>query len=89
MYLTLPLPVQKQWRHEVYYIPWELEKPHVKVSMFCYYKLMAPAQVIYMFYQIPVEIGKDASMKDLRHLLGRWMDANPDNVCYHSLVMFW
>ncbi|KAF8887293.1 hypothetical protein BD779DRAFT_1527312 [Infundibulicybe gibba] len=59
MYLTLPLPVQKKWKHTVYYIPWSLEKPHVKV---------------------PVEIGRDASFKDLRVLLGRWMEAPPDNL---------
>lgn len=34
MYLTLPLPVQKKWRHEVYYVPWDIEKKHVKVYMF-------------------------------------------------------
>jgi len=31
MYLTLPLPIQKKWKHSVYYIPWDLKKPHVKV----------------------------------------------------------
>ncbi|KAF8159509.1 hypothetical protein B0H34DRAFT_654719 [Crassisporium funariophilum] len=59
MYLTLPLPIQKKWKHAVYYVPWDLEKPHVKV---------------------PVEINRDASFKDLRALLGRWMDAPPDNL---------
>ncbi|KDR80672.1 hypothetical protein GALMADRAFT_241045 [Galerina marginata CBS 339.88] len=59
MYLTLPLPVQKKWKHSIYYIPWDLEKPHVKV---------------------PVEISRDASFKDLRILLGRWMGAPPENL---------
>ncbi|GBE86464.1 cysteine proteinase [Sparassis crispa] len=59
MYLTLPLPVQKKWMHTVFYIPWGLDKPHVKV---------------------PVEINRDASFKDLRQLLGRWMSANPDHL---------
>jgi ubiquitin carboxyl-terminal hydrolase 4/11/15 len=31
MYLTLPLPVQKKWMHSIYYITWDLDKPHVKV----------------------------------------------------------
>ena len=31
MYLTLPLPIQKKWTHDIYYIPWDLEEPHVKV----------------------------------------------------------
>jgi hypothetical protein len=31
MYLTLPLPIQKKWKHAIYYVPWDLEKPHVKV----------------------------------------------------------
>ncbi|CCM00357.1 uncharacterized protein FIBRA_02387 [Fibroporia radiculosa] len=57
MYLTLPLPIQKKWKHAIYYVPWSLAKPHVK---------------------IPVEINRDASFKDLRQLLGRWMDADPD-----------
>ncbi|RDB15775.1 Ubiquitin carboxyl-terminal hydrolase 4 [Hypsizygus marmoreus] len=59
MYLTLPLPVQKKWTHTIYYVPWDLAKPHAKV---------------------PVEINRDASFKDLRNLLGRWMDAPPDNL---------
>ncbi|KAJ3999775.1 hypothetical protein F5050DRAFT_1804676 [Lentinula boryana] len=59
MYLTLPLPVQKKWRGIVYYVPWDLMKPHLK---------------------IPVEIGRDASFKDLRALLGRWMHAPPENL---------
>ena len=59
MYLTLPLPVNKKWRHEIYYIPWDTDKTHVKV---------------------PVELNRDASFRDLRALLGRWMGTNPDNV---------
>ncbi|KAJ7117610.1 hypothetical protein C8R44DRAFT_707956 [Mycena epipterygia] len=59
MYLTLPLPVQKKWKHSILYVPWDVEKPHVKV---------------------PVEIGRDASFKDLRQLLGRWMGVPPENL---------
>ncbi|KAJ6620618.1 hypothetical protein B0H10DRAFT_2021101 [Mycena sp. CBHHK59/15] len=59
MYLTLPLPVQKKWKHNIFYVPWDLSKPHVKV---------------------PVELGRDASFRDLRQLLGRWMGAPPDNL---------
>ncbi|EPQ56354.1 UCH-domain-containing protein [Gloeophyllum trabeum ATCC 11539] len=33
MYLTLPLPVKKKWRHEIYYVPWDINKPHVKVPV--------------------------------------------------------
>ncbi|KZT18330.1 cysteine proteinase [Neolentinus lepideus HHB14362 ss-1] len=33
MYLTLPLPVKKKWRHEIYYVPWDLSKPHLKVPI--------------------------------------------------------
>ena len=64
MYLTLPLPVNKKWRHEIYFIPWDTNKVHVKV---------------------PVELNRDASFRDLRALLGRWMGANPDNV-YNNLT---
>ncbi|KAJ3861043.1 cysteine proteinase [Lentinula novae-zelandiae] len=59
MYLTLPLPVQKKWRSIVYYVPWDMKKPHLKV---------------------PIEIGRDASFKDLRALLGRWVNAPPENL---------
>lgn len=31
MYLTLPLPVQKKWRHPIFYVPWDSSKPHLKV----------------------------------------------------------
>ncbi|KAG7439780.1 cysteine proteinase [Guyanagaster necrorhizus] len=58
MYLTLPLPVKK-WKHTILYIPWDVQKPHVK---------------------IPVELGPDASLRDLRVLLGRWMGVNPDHL---------
>ena len=33
MYLTLPLPVNKKWRHEIYYIPWDTNQVHVKVPV--------------------------------------------------------
>ncbi|KAK0202664.1 hypothetical protein DFS33DRAFT_1342014 [Desarmillaria ectypa] len=59
MYLTLPLPVKKKWKHTILYIPWDVQKPHVK---------------------IPVELGPDASLKDLRALLGGWMGVNPDHL---------
>ncbi|KAJ7763535.1 hypothetical protein DFH07DRAFT_882362 [Mycena maculata] len=59
MYLTLPLPVQKKWKHNIFYVPWDVDKPHVKV---------------------PVDIGRDASFKDLRQLLGRWLGVPPDNL---------
>ncbi|KIJ20849.1 hypothetical protein PAXINDRAFT_165689 [Paxillus involutus ATCC 200175] len=65
MYLTLPLPVTMKWKHSVFYIPWELSKPHVKVA---------------------VEIGRDATFKELRALLGRWMGAPPENLL--TLEMF-
>jgi len=76
MYLTLPLPMHKKWKHEVYYIPWDLAKPHVKVkvSTYLYWVLLTRS------IQVPVEISRDASFKDLRHLLGRWLGAQPDNV---------
>ncbi|KAH9940921.1 cysteine proteinase [Epithele typhae] len=58
MYLTLPLPVKKKWQHTVFYIPWDLSKPHMR---------------------IPVELNRDSSFKEVRQLLGRWMDTNPDH----------
>ncbi|KAE9399579.1 UCH-domain-containing protein [Gymnopus androsaceus JB14] len=33
MYLTLPLPIQKKWRGTVFYVPWDLAKPHVKIPV--------------------------------------------------------
>ncbi|KAF9269146.1 cysteine proteinase [Marasmius fiardii PR-910] len=33
MYLTLPLPIQKKWRHTIFYVPWDSTKPHVKVPI--------------------------------------------------------
>jgi ubiquitin carboxyl-terminal hydrolase 4/11/15 len=76
MYLTLPLPMHKKWKHEVYYIPWDLAKPHAKVKV-----TALPCRVLLMrSLQVPVEISRDASFKDLRHLLGRWLGAQPDNV---------
>jgi ubiquitin carboxyl-terminal hydrolase 4/11 len=31
MYLTLPLPVQRLWEHTVHWVPYDIEKPHLKV----------------------------------------------------------
>ncbi|KAJ3557337.1 hypothetical protein NM688_g1526 [Phlebia brevispora] len=59
MYLTLPLPVKKKWKHTIRYVPWDIEKPHL---------------------EIPIELNRDLSFKDVRNLLGRWMDVNPDNL---------
>ncbi|PPQ64778.1 hypothetical protein CVT24_007864 [Panaeolus cyanescens] len=59
MYLTLPLPVHKKWKHDIYFIPWDFDRPHVKV---------------------PVEINRDASFKDLKTLLGKWMDVPAENL---------
>ncbi|KAL4073013.1 hypothetical protein V8B97DRAFT_297817 [Scleroderma yunnanense] len=33
MYLTLPIPVEKKWAHTIYYVPWDLSKPHVKIPV--------------------------------------------------------
>lgn len=33
-----------------------------------------------MGHKVPVELPHDASFKDLRKLLGRWMEVPPDNV---------
>lgn len=41
-----------------------------------------------MNHQVPVEINRDASFKDLRQLLGRWMGAIPENVCLSSSPHF-
>ncbi|EIN05985.1 cysteine proteinase [Punctularia strigosozonata HHB-11173 SS5] len=59
MYLTLPLPIKKKWKHTIFYVPADLSKRHVRV---------------------PVEIGADASFKELRALLGRWMEADPNKL---------
>ncbi|THH28573.1 hypothetical protein EUX98_g5618 [Antrodiella citrinella] len=67
MYLTLPLPFQKKWCHDVFYIPWDADKPHVK---------------------IPVELNRDASFKEVRQLLGRWMEVNPDHLVTLEIFSF-
>ncbi|KAI0084467.1 hypothetical protein BDY19DRAFT_971275 [Irpex rosettiformis] len=33
MYLTLPLPVNKKWQHSIYYVPWDIEKPHLEIPI--------------------------------------------------------
>lgn len=59
MYLTLPLPVQKKWRHPIFYVPWDSSKPHLK---------------------IPVEVSINSSFKEVRSLLGRWLNVPADNL---------
>ena len=34
MYLTLPLPVKKKWKHTINYVPWDPSEPHKKVGHF-------------------------------------------------------
>lgn len=31
MYLTLPLPIQSKWKHVIIYVPYESEKPHLRI----------------------------------------------------------
>ncbi|KAK2463565.1 hypothetical protein APHAL10511_004316 [Amanita phalloides] len=59
MYLTLPLPIKKKWRHTIKYIPWDSGEPHLK---------------------IPVELDSDATFRELRSLLGGWLNVPPDNL---------
>ncbi|QRW03468.1 ubiquitin carboxyl-terminal hydrolase [Ceratobasidium sp. AG-Ba] len=33
MYLTLPLPITKTWRHTVHYVPWDTHKPALAVQI--------------------------------------------------------
>lgn len=33
-----------------------------------------------MYEKVPVEISPDASFKDLKNLIGRWMRTQPENV---------
>lgn len=75
MYLTLPLPVQKKWKHAVHYIPWDVEKPHLKVCC-----IIKRTFFVLNSVQMDVEINRDSGFKELRALIGRWMDVNPDNV---------
>jgi ubiquitin carboxyl-terminal hydrolase 4/11/15 len=84
MYLTLPLPVQKKWNHTIFYIPWDLKKPHIKVLRPFVQTVQSADKSI---SQVPIEINRDASFKDLRALLGRWLEAIPENVCFSSFPL--
>ncbi|KAG9312963.1 cysteine proteinase [Chiua virens] len=33
MYLTLPIPVTKKWKHIIEYIPWDTSQPHLRVHV--------------------------------------------------------
>lgn len=33
MYLTLPLPVQRSWEHTIHWVPYAIEKPHLKIPV--------------------------------------------------------
>ncbi|KAL1708415.1 hypothetical protein EV121DRAFT_254436 [Schizophyllum commune] len=33
MYLTLPLPIQSKWKHTIIYVPYDSDKPHLRVPM--------------------------------------------------------
>ncbi len=37
--------------------------------------------------QIPVEVNSDSSFKDVRAVLGRWMDVDPNNVRPHLFIV--
>ncbi len=37
--------------------------------------------------KIPIEVNRNASFKEVRHLLGRWMEVDPDNVC--EIFILW
>lgn len=77
MYLTLPLPIKKKWRHAIYFIPWNSEKPHLRV---CSTRIISATHRYLYDKQIPIELDYDASFKELRRVLGRWTDSHPDYV---------
>ena len=80
MYLTLPLPVNKKWKHTIYYVPWDTAKPHVTVR-----RSPFPSKAMCLTrFQVPVEVHRDATFKELRVVLGRYMDAVPENVSQQS-----
>lgn len=41
---------------------------------------------LFRFLQVPVELNRNASFKEVRQLLGRWMGTEPDNA---SLPLLW
>lgn len=41
---------------------------------------MRKVRFVTFSWQIPVEIGRDASFKELRSLLGKWMNVPAENV---------
>jgi ubiquitin carboxyl-terminal hydrolase 4/11/15 len=84
MYLTLPLPVNKKWKHTIYYVPWDTAQPHVTVWRSTF-PLIAMSLTC---FQVPVEVHRDATFKELRVVLGRYMDAVPENVSQQSLLDF-
>lgn len=42
MYLTLPLPVDKKWKHNIYYVPWNMDRQHLKVSQYIWLTSSTP-----------------------------------------------
>ena len=78
MYLTLPLPIKKKWRHAICFVPWDNSRPHLRV---CPVTMLLPWKNTDMIKQIPIEMDHDASFKDLRRVLGRWTNSDPENVC--------
>ena len=46
MYLTLPIPVASRWKHDIYFVTWDLERPNYKVSLFCLVMLVVCAYAV-------------------------------------------
>jgi len=86
MYLTLPIPAEKKWSHTIYYVPLDPTQPHLKVSRNSYKRSLCDDSLALFCIlnnnkkQIPIEINRDASFRDVRNLLGRWKDVEGDNV---------
>ena len=36
---------------------------------------------------MPVELNRDSTFKDVRQLLGRWMNSNPENVRFSLCIV--
>ncbi|KAF8325456.1 uncharacterized protein EI90DRAFT_3019088 [Cantharellus anzutake] len=62
--LSLPIPYQRTWKHEVLVVPWDMTKPHVTVD---------------------VEIPYGTSVMELKELLSRWLNLDPERLLVADL----
>lgn len=80
MYISLPVPVQKFWEHEIFFIPWDLSTPCYSVRSYSF--------IVYLMLnalQTRIELPYSSSIQTLKQKTAETFSSKPNRVSAHDL----